>query len=169
MFEGHKYPVSSVDLSPDGRFVVSVSFDIRIWCMRDGSSKQLLDTNMSLVTSVAFSPDGRYVAAVNDLGKLRIWDFRSGQLLERWKAKGHAHPLWSVVFTTDGKRLLSGGEDKTMRFWDVSSLTVNQPAPRRFLVDGGNVDEENEHLTFRRHTVRDPFRHPSSLNLSPRL
>jgi WD40 repeat protein len=126
---------------------------VRIWRMRDGSSRKLADTNMSIIYDTAFSPDGRYVAAANVDGMLRIWDFRTGALLKRWKAKGPTHWLLSVVFTSDG--LLSGGEDKTMRYWDVSSLTANQSSSRRDALGGGNMHEEKEIIAFRGHTVRD--------------
>ena len=82
MFKGHRSYVLSVEFSHDGRYLVSGSLDssVRIWRIRDGSSRNLLDTGMSLVMSIALSPDGRYVAAANADGMLRIWNFRSGQL-----------------------------------------------------------------------------------------
>jgi glucose repression regulatory protein TUP1 len=156
MFKGHNYNVFFVDFSPDGRFLLSGSLDspIRIWRIRDGSSMELLDTIMSLVTSVAISLDGRYVAAATNDGTLRIWDFRSRQLFQKWKAKGHDQPLWSVVFTPDGKGLLSGGFDGILRSWDISSLMANQSSSKR---DGSNIDEEIGNLRFQKHTVGYSF------------
>jgi len=34
---------------------------------------------------------------------------------------GHTDQVWCVAFTPDGKRLLSGSKDKTMRLWDVQT------------------------------------------------
>jgi WD40 repeat protein len=140
----------SVDFSPNGRFLVLGS---TVWCMRDGSSKKFLDDKMSFITAMAISPDGRYVTAADHDGMLRIWNFRTRQLLGRWKPKGPAQPLWSVVFTSDGEGLLSGGEDETLRSWNVDSLMVNQLGSRRGAIDEDNVDEEKELLVFRGHTV----------------
>jgi glucose repression regulatory protein TUP1 len=169
MFKGHEGTVYSVDFSPDGRFLVSGSHDrsVRIWRMRDGSARKLLDSDMSFVYYTSLSPDGRHVAAGDADGVVRIWDFRSGQLLEKWNAmeaelleKWNATEtaeLLSVVFTSDGKGLLSGGEDNILRFWDVSSLTANPSSSRtrRGAVDDGNINEEKIISTFRGHAVRD--------------
>jgi len=71
------------------------------------------------VTSVAISPpDGQYVAA-GSLDKIvRVWDARSGYLLER--LEGHKDSVYSVAFSPDGKTLVSGSLDKTLRLWDMS-------------------------------------------------
>ena len=99
-FKRHTKTVFSVDFSPNGRFLLSGSFDrsVRIWCMPNESPNKLLDPEMTFVTSAAISPNGRYIAAGNEDGILRIWDFRSGQLLQRWKPKGSALPVVCGVY-----------------------------------------------------------------------
>jgi WD40 repeat protein len=34
---------------------------------------------------------------------------------------GHTSPVWSVCISADGKRLLTGSEDKTLRLWDTAT------------------------------------------------
>ena len=34
---------------------------------------------------------------------------------------GHTSNVWKVLFTPDGKELISVSDDKTIRFWDVAS------------------------------------------------
>ena len=147
MFEGQRFTIRSVDFSPDGRFLVSSSYDgsVCIWHLRDGTSRKLTDANPSIVTSVVFSPNGRYVAAADSTGMVQIWNFRTGQLLERWGAD--TQWLWSVIFTPDGKALWSGGNEKTLKSWDVSSLTRSRSTV------GMAVDGKKEMLKFRQHTV----------------
>ena len=51
---------------------------------------------------------------------MRIWDARTGELLER--LQGHRGSVYGVIFTPDGRGLVSGSVDKTLKYWDVSRL-----------------------------------------------
>src|SRR5437764_452934 len=35
--------------------------------------------------------------------------------------KGHTDAVWSVAFSADGKRIVSGGRDQTVRVWDAQT------------------------------------------------
>jgi hypothetical protein len=49
---------------------------------------------------------------------VNLWDPGSGKLLSSFR---HLAWVYSVVFSPDGTRLLSGSEDHTMRLWDIAS------------------------------------------------
>ena len=57
---------------------------------------------------------------------------------------------YCLAFTPDGNGLVSGGRDKTLKYWDVSSLVHSQPGQRP-VVDGPNFEQI---LRFKGHTVR---------------
>lgn len=122
-FKQHQHLVWSLDVSPNGRLLVTGSYDysVRIWKMRDGSSKRLVSTISQNYTSVRCSPNGRYVAASNDDGFLRIWDARSCHLIGRWK--GHDETR-SLASSPDGETLVSSGRDPRVKCWDAGSLKV---------------------------------------------
>ena len=40
--------------------------------------------------------------------------------------KGHNRSVTSVSFSPDGKRIVSGGYDKTVKVWDSSSLDTSK-------------------------------------------
>lgn len=127
--------------SPDGRFLVSGSYDesVRIWRLRDGSSVELCDNAMGFY-AVCFSPDGRYIAAANSDKNLRIWCTRTGKLVVKWMA--HTQSPMTVAYTSDGKRLVSGGNDQTIKCWDVSSIGryASSPTPKEiFKFEGHTV------------------------------
>ena len=101
-----KISVESLSFSPNGRFLVTGGYGtVRLWSLRDGSSKKLKDVDTNIF-SIAFSPDGRHIACLDYEGYLRIWDARTIHLLDEWRAH-------------DGKGLVSGGQDKEPKYWDV--------------------------------------------------
>ena len=46
-----------------------------------------------------------------------LWDTTSGQLVHT--LTGHDGAVWTVDFSADGRLLVSGSEDGSLRLWDV--------------------------------------------------
>jgi WD40 repeat protein len=72
---GHTDYVSSIAFSPNGRFLVSVSWDgtARVWDARNGGAVDILRSASGQLNGVAFSPDGRLLATAGEEGIARVY------------------------------------------------------------------------------------------------
>jgi WD40 repeat protein len=109
--------VWGIGYSDDGRFVALASEDgvTRIWDANSGSLKHSLKGAGSTYC-VAFSSDGTQIAAACEDWRVRIWTTTDGQLVHT--LTGHTKAVRCVVFSRDGKTLVSGA-DKEMRVWKL--------------------------------------------------
>jgi eukaryotic-like serine/threonine-protein kinase len=68
---------------------------------------------------VAVSPDGRWIASGMGDRTVRLWDARSGHVLDI--LRGHSDMVLDVAFSPDGHDLASASYDKTIRVWDLAT------------------------------------------------
>jgi hypothetical protein len=68
-------------------------------------------------TAVALSAGAETVFTGDEDGLLRVRDGTSGRELARWRA--HAAGVTALTLTSDGKQLVSGGRDGTIRVWNI--------------------------------------------------
>ncbi len=124
-FKGHKYGVSSVILSADGRWALSGSSDktLRLWEVSSGRCVRTFKGHKYGVTSVCLSADGRWALSGSSDQTLRLWEVSSRWFVRRHLRtfEGHTRKVESVSLSTDGRWALSGSEDKTLRLWEVAS------------------------------------------------
>jgi hypothetical protein len=133
---GHTNVVSSLALSPGGRWLYSGSFDhmICVWDSRTGQLCRVLkaqERSYSSVKTIALSPDGTLLAAaLGDEGKessVHIWDVLTGKKIAA--LAGHRGKVTSLAFSPDSRRLASGSTDTTVLIWDVAGLAGDRAAP----------------------------------------
>ena len=91
-FEGHKYEVTSVAFSPDGKLVVSVDgyYHVYIWDAESGAVFQKSELSWN---AVSFSPDAKLLVSCYDKDVI-IWEFEPLQeLIDRTRERFENRPL----------------------------------------------------------------------------
>ena len=70
------------------------------------------------IRAVAASPDMSTAVSASDDGTLMLWDTQTG--LDSGVLAGHEGPALACCYSTDGRRVLSGGKDRAVRIWDTT-------------------------------------------------
>jgi DNA-binding beta-propeller fold protein YncE len=120
-FTEHDSGVTSVAVTPDGKYVVSGSGDktLRLWELATGQEVRRFTGHAGSVTSVAVTPDGKYIVSGSGNKTVRVWDLATGQEVRRFT--GHQDWVNSVAVTPDGKYVVSGSDDNTVRLWELAT------------------------------------------------
>jgi WD40 repeat protein len=121
VLKGHSGAVISVAFSPDGKYIISGSWDqtIQVWDAITGHIIfEPLKGHQGEVTSVAFSPDSKYIASGSVDQMVQLWDAESGETISK-PFEGHTDYITSVAFSPDSKKIVSGSFDQTVRVWDI--------------------------------------------------
>ena len=112
-FEGHRYQVTSVAYSANGKQIASSSDDhsIRVWDVSTGS-RRTFRTHFNWIRSVAFSPDGTQI--VSDTGRFNL---STGSFTPH--TFGYTEEeVFSFAFSADSRFLASNSPDSESSYAD---------------------------------------------------
>lgn len=114
-FEGHRTEPKSLAFSSDSTSILSASSDsIKLW--NRSSLSSLRNMKCELAVCCIFGPNDRQVLAGTKKGLILIFDIGSSELIE--KVEAHENTVTSLYSRPDQLGLISGSEDKTVKFWD---------------------------------------------------
>jgi RNA polymerase sigma factor (sigma-70 family) len=119
--KGHKGRLSSMDLSPDGKTLVSGSWGdphIRLWDVATGKEKFHFRAYDRDVVNVAFRPDGKAIASTGNVGGLRFWNLETGEKLHD---QATFHLPMQLVYSPDGKFLVGSEGGGRLHAYDPAT------------------------------------------------
>jgi WD40 repeat protein len=120
----HRLPFDDVRclrFSPDGLQLAATSSERARLCLWDvRSGEKALEIRAPVAsTGLAFHPEGTVVAAACDEKRIRLWSTVDGaDLMETGVLPSNA---LAIHFSSDGRTLLSGHEDGSIRLWHLPS------------------------------------------------
>jgi WD40 repeat protein/tetratricopeptide (TPR) repeat protein len=134
IFKGHTGKVAGCAFSPDGQQALSIGYEMRLWDVAKGKTIYTFeDIYSSSGNGCTFSPDGRKALSFGRTDPRSddshmLWDVANGVMIRRFEIKPVL--IWSYIssgdtsggtFSPDGRRVLFGSKDGTLRLLDVAS------------------------------------------------
>jgi WD40 repeat protein len=123
--EGHRNRVDGVDVTPDGRWAISGSWDgsVVLWSLEHARPIRSFQGHTDMVGPVAFTPSFRFIISGSRDHTLKIWDIESGRAVHTMR--GHQGPITTIAITPDGRHVVSGSvQDCSLRLWSVANGTL---------------------------------------------
>lgn len=129
-WNGHQEPVTCLAFDENGTRLASASWDqtVRIWNLATGREEKCFRGDGLHFHAVAFMPHAERLAAAGGIGDatnphangmIKVWELSTEK--ELFSLDKGISEVWSLVFTPDGKQLVTGGPDHLIRIWDLAS------------------------------------------------
>ena len=120
--DGHTDRVTIVRFSPDGRRLLTASWDdtAAVWLLADGRREHMFK-HADDVNAAAFSPDGTRVATASTDRTAVVWDLATGEPVLR--LGGHQAAVTHAIFSPDGRQIATSSADATIQLWDAARGT----------------------------------------------
>lgn len=130
---GHTKPVLAVAFTPDGRTLISASFDgtINLWDLATRKARATLDADVHLRNMISLTADGRTMATI----KREVVSLLDVSIAKEMAAFRQAQDVDAVAISPDGQVLATWGKDKQVKIWDVASRKEKAAFKHAYPVD----------------------------------
>jgi len=118
--------ITRLVFSPDGKMLASGDRDglIQLWGTTTWQEvKSPFSGHKNAIRDLVFSPDGLKLASVDSDNTLIEWQINSEN---NQKIRRDVTAVSSVIYSSDGKYVITGGEDAKLNVWNADDLTLQQ-------------------------------------------
>lgn len=127
--EGHARYVSSTEFSPDGRKIITGSYDrsAKLWDIKNGRLLNRLTGDQLVFNTVQFSHDGKYILTSAENQAIKVWNTNNGKLM--FSAKGDTSMInpgygatFNAKFSPDDRLIVtSWSTDESVKIFDIEA------------------------------------------------
>jgi WD40 repeat protein len=142
-FKGHKEVVYDGKFLPDGKSLVTASFDqtLKLWDIATQSTLRTMEGHTGIVLTVDVSPDGKLIASGSSDRTIRLWDVPNSDPVSTTKV--HDAPVTAMASSNDGSLIATADGKGLIRVWttaaasgDASDSATAQSKPAREMTIG---------------------------------
>lgn len=113
---GHRADIRALSISSDERMVASASNgSLKVWNVRTHNCIRTFECGYALCAS--FLPGDALIVVGTKAGEIELYDVASSSLIDKLPA--HEGSVWSLHVGFDGKTVVTGGADKSVKFWEI--------------------------------------------------
>ncbi|PVH98195.1 F-box/WD repeat-containing protein pof1 [Periconia macrospinosa] len=130
---GHRNDIRALALSSDDRMLASASSgkasngSLKIWNIKTQNCLRTLECGKALCA--AFLPGDKIVVVGTKEGDIELYDIAASSLLD--KISAHEGAVWTLQVHPDGKSLVTGSADKSVKFWNFDIIDEEIPGTKR--------------------------------------
>ncbi|MDB9537380.1 hypothetical protein PN451_16350, partial [Dolichospermum planctonicum CS-1226] len=137
--KGHSYSVNAIAVTPDGKTVISGSWDktIKIWDITQQKTgffgfiyerirsrlKFTLKGHSYSVNAIALTPDGKTVISVSSDHTIKIWDVGTGKEIATFTGES---PITCCAVASDGVTIVAGERSGRLHFLRLQGKVTDE-------------------------------------------
>ncbi|MEH2260144.1 nSTAND1 domain-containing NTPase [Nostoc sp.] len=136
-----EYKIHSLDFEPfDNSKIVYGGNDgkIRLWNVNKINRLENIGNQGEIVTLVRFSSYANVLVSASDKGTINIWNTKSRgnkPLVSFNDNKADNNTIYGLDFSPDGRKLASGGNDETVKVWNLDRAIQSPTTKEAFLLE----------------------------------
>ncbi len=157
--------INSLIISPEGNKFLSASSSIKIWEMSTWTKSREISSEGGTIEALAVSPDCKYIVGGSRWSEILIYEYASGKLIKKFRA--HEPTINSIVFSNDGKYLISGAgdiRDGSIKFWNFPNIVKQLEREEREEIKKEEelkqkkIDDKKQKLEEMRETFEEEYK-----------
>lgn len=142
---GHFSRVTSVDFTPDCKYIISSSEDnsLRIWRFLDRKMIGVLRGHYDKVICICISYDSRIIVSGSSNGSLILWSIDSRSSIA--KIQAYEGEVSCVAIMKNGTYFLSGGKDWGIKMWNLETKELKDCLRHEGRVSGLRISMDDRY------------------------